>query len=134
MSELFYVPLCTLDNTTIYLFVILLYNSVVVSNNNCSVDLQNTIAFFISNFTQIWLNSYHSSSALPFIVEHKQSNKYFWSRRRFVLSFSRELYCDFIVVFTCAFEYLSIPFLLILIVIGLLGTCSSVSECLCVMC
>ena len=100
-------PLLKLDNTTMYLFVILLYTSILLSTNNCSVDLYNgdlqtATVFFKRNFTQGWLNSYYSSSALscPFIVQHKHSNEHTWTRT-FVFLSSRELYCDFIVVCAC---------------------------------
>ena len=47
-----------------YLFVILLYTSVLLTTNNCSIDLYNgnlqpTTVFFTRNFTQGWLNSYY---------------------------------------------------------------------------
>ena len=71
MSALSYMPLLTAvySTTTIYLFAILLYTSVLVSTNNYSVvlyncDLQTRTVFFTRNFTQGWLNSYYSSPAL----------------------------------------------------------------------
>ena len=61
------------------------------SNHDCSLHTPR-------NFTQDWLNSYYSSSALswPFIVLHKQSNERCWSRM-FVFSLSRGLYRDYTV-------------------------------------
>ena len=56
-------------------YVQLLYTSVLLSTNNCSVDLynghmQSMTVFFTHNSTKGWLNSYYSSSAFscPFIV------------------------------------------------------------------
>ena len=80
-----------------------LYTSV-RAHTNCSVDLYNsdlqtTTVFFTRNFTQGWLNSNYSSSALscPFIVQHKQSNERSRSRT-FVFSLSREFHRDRIIV------------------------------------
>ena len=97
-------PLFKLDDTTtIYLFDILLYPSVLISTNNCSVDpyngdLQTTTVFFTRNVTSHKAD-YSLLSALSclFIVLRKQSNERSWSRI-FVFSLSREFYCDFIVV------------------------------------
>ena len=88
MSALSYEPLFKLDNTTkIYLFAILLYTSVLVSTNNCSVDLYNAIIkprlFFTCYFTQGWLNSYYYSLSILsclFIVIYKRFNERYWSR------------------------------------------------------
>ena len=54
-----------------YLFVIFLCTSVLVSTNNCSVDLYNcdyqtTTVFFTLNFSQGWLYSYRLVVFLPF--------------------------------------------------------------------
>ena len=95
------------------LFVILFYDSVLLSTSNCSVDLYNgglqtTTVLFTCNFTQGWWNFYYySSSALswPFIVQHKQSNKSSWSKT-FVFSVSRELYWNFIFVCVLCTHYL----------------------------
>ena len=73
-----------------YLFVLLLYSSVLLGTNNCleglyNSDLQTAIVLFTRNFTQGWLNTYYSSSALscPFIVQDKQSNERSWNEYDF---------------------------------------------------
>ena len=120
------------------MFVILFYDSGLLSTSNCSVDLYNgglqtTTVLFTCNFTQGWWNFYYySSSALSclFIVQHKQSNESSWSRT-FVFSVSRELYCNFIFVCVLWTHYLllllllSISFILILMLLfGLQACCS----------
>ena len=104
------------------------------SNKTCSLDLymysgelQTTTVLFTCNFTQGWLNSYWSLSALcyPFVVQHEQFNESSLTRR-FVFSPSRELYRNHIVAvysahtIVCAFAYLFMPFSLVHVVVGLL--------------
>ena len=129
-SALSYVPLFPTYTTTTacLLYLLVPYTSILLSTNDCALDLYNddlqtTTVLFIRNFTPGWLNYHHLSSTLscPFIVQRKLSNERSWSRT-FVLPLSRELYCDYIVV--CAFAYLSIPFYRMLVVVGILGTCS----------
>ena len=137
LSALSYVPLFELDNSTIiYLFAILLYTSVVVSANNysldlCNGDLQTTTVFFIRDFTQDRLNSYWLLLALPCLFMRERSVWWRflkWNVRGF--AFSRilsRLHCCLCIVYTLlivGFAYLSIPFSLILVVVGLLATSS----------
>ena len=122
MSVLSYVPLFKLENTTIYLFVMLLYTSVLVSTNNCSVHLYNgnlptATIFFTRNFTHGWLNSYCSSqsctnSLTNFCVlafSRTPSGPYCSLR---TVSTLLPVYC--VRIFPCAFAHLSILMLVVL--------------------
>ena len=86
------------------------------SHNYWLDDLQITTILFTHNFIQGWLNSYYSAFDLscPFIVQYTKYNERFWSRMYLfspIESMQRE------------FEYLSISFSLMLLVVGLLGSC-----------
>ena len=79
---------------------------------------------------------FSSALSCPFIDLYRQSNESPRSRT-FVYSPSRERYCIFVCVHivVCAFAYLSIPFFLMLVIVGLLGTCSMyLLVCICVVC
>ena len=94
-----------------------------------SGDLQPRPLFFICNAASHkvdWIIiAFSSTLSCPFIVQYHQSNECSWCRG-FVFSPSRELYREYIVVCVhiviFAFVYLSIPFSLMLVVVGLLGT------------
>ena len=115
LPALSYVPLFPTYTTYSVLYSILL------STNNCSVNLYNgnlptTTVLFTHNFSQVWLNSCCSLSALSchFKVQPNQSKEHSWSRM-FMSSNSIAtsflfVYCIHIVV--CVFAYLSIPFYL----------------------
>ena len=126
LPALSYAPQLKLDNT-IYLFAVLIHTSILLSTNNCSLDLYNGEIKTVLFFTQGWINSYWLLPALSclFICTHLHSDESSWYETLGV-SLSREFICDSIVVGVVfvAISYLSISFTLMFIVVGLLQTCS----------
>ena len=94
------------------MFVILLYNFVILSTSYCFVNLYNghlqaTTVLFTLNFTQGWLNYYWPLPALScfFIVQQEQSNELSVSRILHTLLFVHSHTCLSLFFHTCYYWF-----------------------------
>ena len=112
--------MCQTYNTTIYLFAILFYSSVLVSSNNCSVDFYNDVLFFRQrSLNHTWflhtklhtrLTEFQLTVVLTFYI---RPSSVWW---RFLKSNVEDSYAT---ILLCAY-----PFDLMRVVVGLLRTSS----------
>ena len=121
--------------TIISLFVVCL---TIIRHSAHNGDHQTMTVLFTRKFTQGWLTTHWLLPALfcLLICARLQFDEGSWSET-FGVSLSREILCDSIVVgvVLVAFAYLFIPFALMFVVVGLLGTCSMyLLVCSCVVC
>ena len=118
----------TITITSITCSIFLSAYNLFVSNNTCSLNLYSAVlktttvlfTFDASLHKTDWITTACCLSC-PFIVLHKQSNQHIWSCI-FVLSLSREFYCNFIFIcvlctyclllhsLTLRFRYLSLSY------------------------